>query len=258
MGLGRHLRELWENRLGFAACVALAALAALWSIAEISLTPPGIEPRVVEIASASTRAVVDSPTSAVLDLDIPTTNLEGMTNRGVLVGNMIASEPVRGYVARRADVKPELLQVASPVTPDFPRPLATSGKRTTKDILKSPKEYRLSIQANPTVPILDIYAEAPTVEAARALANGAVDGMSDYLRDLAAEQDIPAARRVHIEQLGTAHGGLINDGVSVKLAALSFVLTFALAAGTVLALTRVRRGWRVESFLRGGLGPQQR
>jgi hypothetical protein len=256
MGLGRHLRELWDNRLGFVACVLLAAFAALWSVAKVSLSPPGVEPRVVEIASASTRAVVDSPTSAVLDLNIATTNLQGMTNRGVLVGNRIASEPVRGYVARRANVRPELLQVASPVTPEFPRPLATSGKRTTSDILKSPNEYRLSIQANPTVPILDIYAEAPTVEAATALANGAVDGMSDYLRDLAVEQRIPAARRVHIEQLGRAEGGLINDGVSVKLALLSFLLVFAMAAGSVLALARVRRGWRVESFLRGGVGPQ--
>jgi hypothetical protein len=255
MGLGRHLRELWSDRIGFAACVFLACLAALWSIGKISLFPPGVKPRVVQIASASTRAVVDSPTSAVLDLDVATTNIQGMTNRGVLVGNMISSEPVRRYVARRAHVDPKLLQVASPVTPDFPRPLATSGKRSTTDIAKSPNEYRLSIQANPTVPILDIYAEAPTVAAAKALADGAVAGMTDYLSDLADQQSIPASRRVHLEQLGKAQGGIIDPGVRVKLAIVSFLFVFAASALSVLALARVRRGWRVESLVRRGVGP---
>ncbi len=248
MGLGRHLRELWGHRLGFAASLLLATLAAVWSIGDIGLFPPRIEPRVVQMASAQTRAIVDAPTSAVSDLDIPTTNLPGMTNRGVLVGNMIASEPVRGYVARRAHVKAELIQIASPVTPDFARPLATSGKRSTKDIFKSPNAYRLSVQANPTVPILDVYAEAPTVAAAEALANGAVAGMSDYLRDLADRQDIPVSRRVHVEQLGRAEGGEINPGIEVKLAILTFLLVFAASGATVLALVRVRRGWTLETI----------
>jgi hypothetical protein len=170
-----------------------------------------------------------------------------MTNRGVLVGNMIASAPVRAYIARRAHVPTELLQVAGPVTPDFPRPLATSGKRSTKDILKSPNQYRLSVQANPTVPILDIYAQAPTADAARALANGAVQGMEDYLHDLANAQHIAVDQRVHLEQLGHADGGVINPDVSVKLAILSFLLVFTASSAMVLAATRVRRGWQLEA-----------
>ena len=47
----------------------------------------------------------------------------------------------------------------------------------TTDILKRPNEYRLSIQANPTVPVLDIYAEAPDDAAAKKLASGAVSGL---------------------------------------------------------------------------------
>jgi hypothetical protein len=247
MRFGRHLRELWEHRLGLVASVLIASLAALWSVGKVTVFPPSVKPRVLQMAAASTRALVDSPKSAVLDLKVPTTNLQGMTNRGVLVGNMIASAPVRAYIARRAHVPTELLQVAGPVTPDFPRPLATSGKRSTKDILKSPNQYRLSVQANPTVPILDIYAQAPTADAARALANGAVQGMEDYLRDLANAQHIAVDQRVHLEQLGHADGGVINPDVSVKLAVLSFLLVFAASSAMVLALTRVRRGWQVEA-----------
>lgn len=228
----------------------IAVLAALWSVGKIGLFPPRIEPRVLQMGAATTRALVDAPKSAVLDLAVPTTNLQAMTNRGVLVGNMMASAPVRAYIGRRAHVRPQLLQIATPVTPDFPRPLDTSGKRSTSDILDSPNQYRLSIQANPTVPILDIYAQAPTAAAARLLANGAVEGMSDYLHALAIRQLVEPSQQVHLEQLGRATGGVINHGVSVKLATLSFLLVFLGSCLTVMAVSRVRRGWAVE----GGLG----
>jgi hypothetical protein len=245
MNFGRHLHELWRNRAGLLISLTLATLAMVWSVGKVSIAPPGIKPRVLQMAAASTRALVDSPNSAVLDLAVPTSNLQQMTNRGVLVGNMIASQPVRAYIGRRAGIRPELLQVASPVTPDFPRPLATSGKRSTKDIADSPNQYRLSIQANPTVPILDVYAEAPTEKAARALANGAVQGMQDYLRDLAERQQIPATQRVHLEQLGGATGGVIDPGISIKLGALAFLITFAASSLAAVAIRRVRRGWRL-------------
>jgi hypothetical protein len=255
MALGRHLRELWGNRIGLVASLILASLAALWGVGKVSLFPPSVKPRVLEMSAANTRALVDAPKSAVLDLSVPTTNLLSMTNRGVLVGNVMGSAPVREYIGRRAGIKPSLLQIASPVTPDFPRPLATSGKRSTRDILKSPNAYRLSIQANPTVPILDIYAEAPTPKLAEQLANGAVDGMKDYLRDLGVKQSIPAAQQVQLQQLGRASGGTINEGVNLRVGVLSFFLMFFASSLTALAISRVRRGWRLESLARADPKP---
>jgi hypothetical protein len=247
MQLGRHLRELWRLRIGLVASVLLAVFAGLWSVGRVSLIPPSVQPRALETAAASTRVLVDAPRSTVLDLSVDTYNFQAITNRALLVGNVMASEPVQRYIGRRARVSPDVLQVASPVTPDFPRPLASSGKRSSRDILKSPDEYRLSIQVNPTAPVLDVYAEAPTAEAAELLANGAVDGMKDYLRDLGTTQGVPLERQVRLEQLGRAKGGVINQGVRVKLAVLSFLLVFAACSLTVLFIGRVRRGWAVEA-----------
>jgi hypothetical protein len=247
MQLGRHLRELWGHRLGLIVSLVVALIAALWSVGKISLVPPGVKARDLTMAAANTRALVDSPKSAVLDLKVSTGDLVAMTNRGVLIGNVMASEPVREYIGRRAKVPAELLQVASPITPEFPRPLASSGKKSPRDILKSPDQYRLSIQVNPTVPILDIYAEAPTPAQAEHLANGAVDGMQDYLDDLANAQQIPAEQRVRLEQFGRAKGGIVNPGVRLKLGVLTFLIVFAASGVTVLALDRVRQGWKPES-----------
>lgn len=246
MSLGRHLRELWQFRLGLTAAAALALFAALWSVGQVSLLPPSIKSRNLEMAAASTRVLVDTPKSAILDLSVSTYDFQAYTNRSLLVANIMASPPVRGYIARRAHVPASALQVASPVTPDFPRPLANDGEKHSSDILKSPDAYRLSVQSNPTVPVADVYAEAPTVEAAQQLANGAVDGMKDYLRDLAASQQIPDKSQVHLVQLGRAKGGVIDPGISAKVALLTFLLVFAVASAAALFLVRVRQGWILE------------
>jgi hypothetical protein len=246
MSLGRHLRELWQFRLGLIAAAALALFAAVWSVGQVSLLPPSIKSRNLEMAAASTRVLVDTPKSAILDLSVNTYDFRAYTNRSLLVANIMASPPLRGYIARRAHVPADALQVASPVTPDFPRPLASDGEKHSSDILKSPDAYRLSVQSNPTVPVADVYAEAPTAEAAQQLANGAVDGMKDYLRDLAASQQIPDESQVHLVQLGRAKGGVIDPGISAKVALLTFLLVFAVASAAVLFLNRVRQGWILE------------
>lgn len=248
MQLGRHLHELWRLRIGLAVAALLALLAALSAVGSIGLFPPSFKPHKLEMAGAQTRVLVDTPKSSVLDLEVNLSDFEGIKDRALLVGNVMASTPVRQYIARRAGIPANWLQVASPVTPEWSRPLATSeSKKSTEDLLKSPDAYRLSIQANPTVPILELYAEAPTAETAEHLANGAVAGMQDYLTDLGDQQSIPVAQQVHLEQLGKAKGEVINKGVSLKVAVIAFILVFALASATVLFLARMRRGWKMEA-----------
>jgi hypothetical protein len=241
-----HLRELSRLRAGVAASFVLAVLAATWSISNVSLFPPRLEPRSVEMATAFTQVVVDTPRSAILDLRQPTDDILALKNRSVLVGNVMASPPVRAYIARRAGLAPEVLQVISPRTPAQPRARETAdNKKGPKDLIRSTDQYRLDIQANPTVPILDVYAQAPTADAAARLANATTEGLRDYLRDLAAKQNTPAATQIRLRQLGRAEGEVLNQGVGVQVAMLTFLLVFAVSCVTVMILGRVRRGWRL-------------
>jgi hypothetical protein len=68
-------------------------------------------------------------------------------------------------------------------------------------------------------------------------------GTQDYLREVAARESIAASRQVRLDQLGPAKGGVINQGVSVKVALLSFLLALSVSCFAVLALARIRRGW---------------
>jgi hypothetical protein len=245
MQLGTHLRELWRLRLGVALSAALALLVAVSSVDTIRLFPPSLQGRELEIAAASTHVLVDTPKSKVIDLRANTYDFTSLTTRADLLGNVMASAPVREYIARRTGVDPLRIEAVAPVTANVPRVLTEPGsEKRSSDILRSTDQYRLDIQANPTVPILDISSQAPSKEAAERLANSAVDGLRDYLRDLGARQGIRPDQQVRLEQLGRARGGVINKGAGVQIALLSFMVVFTVSCCAVLFLARVRRGWR--------------
>jgi hypothetical protein len=248
MRFGQHLRELSRLRAGVAASAVLALLAAVWSVAQIGLIPPTLSPRSEEMATAFTQVVVDTPNSAIFDLREQTYDILPLKNRATLLGNLMDSPPVRAYIARRAGVPADVLQVATPRTPAQPRARAVPGKgKGPSDILRSTDQYRLDIQSNPTVPFLDIYAQGPTSKAAEELANAAVDGLGDYLRDVAATQKTPADQVVRLRQLGRAKGEVINGRIQLQVALVSFLLVFAASCAAAVVVARVRRGWTMSA-----------
>jgi hypothetical protein len=229
---------------------------ALTSINQVSLFPPGIKGRQLEIAAASTRVLVDSPRSEIIDLRTDTYAFTSLTTRADLLGNVMASAPVREYIARRANIDPLRIQASTPITANVPRNLSEPGsEKRASDILRSTDQYRIDIQSNPTVPILNISAQAPNKDAAERLANGAVDGLRDYLAALAVRQGTDPKKQVRLEQLGRARGGVINHGIGVEIALLSFIFVFVLSCCAVLFLSRVRRGWSAAASKEGAEPP---
>jgi len=246
MSLGERLWALWRLRPFVAVATVVSLLVALWSVASISILPPRLTPRALSLATATTHVVVDTPRSSVLDLRQNTYSFEALTQRAILLGNVMANGRVHEAIARRAGVPVERLQIAAPLTPKQPRAqVGSADAKRASDLLRSTDQYRLSIQANPTVPVLDIYSQAPDAERAAQLANGSVAALREYLASLAATQRIPASDQIRLLQLGQARGQVINDGIDWQVALLAFALTFGLACATVVFLSRVRRGWRL-------------
>jgi hypothetical protein len=246
--LGKRIWTLWQLRPWVAGATLLALVVAVWSVAKISLVPPGLQSRDLEMATAATHVVVDTPKSTVLDLRQNTDDLQALNQRAVLLGNVIANGPVAAAIARRAGVPISVLQVTPPLTPTQLLPQAGSANNSVSDIVKSTNQYRLSINVNPTVPMLDIYAQAPNATSAAVLANAAVDSLRDYLATVAVEQHTPPADQVRLLQLGRAQGAVINGGIRWQVAVFAFALTFALACATVIFVTRIRRGWAAAAF----------
>lgn len=246
MRLGIYLRELWGHKLGLAVSALIAVVATAQIVSGVSISPPGIEGSSLSVASASTHVVVDTSKSAVVDPLTDAYTIESLSNRALILGNVMASPPVRQYIARRAEIPAGQIRTEPPLTPDQPRAMVDSAHAPhVSDILKRPDEYRLSIQVDPMAPVLGIYAVAPTADEATRLANASVEGLRDYLGSVAAKDHTPRLDRVRLEQLGPATGGSINAGAGIQIAILTFLLVFAIACLGVLFLARVRRGWEI-------------
>jgi hypothetical protein len=244
MSLGVYLRELCGHKLGLAVCAVIAVLATAQIVDGVSLFPPGIGSNSLNVASASTRVIVDTPKSAAVDPLTDAYTIESLSNRALILGNVMASLPVRQYIAARAGITAAQLRVEPPLTPEQPRAMVDSAHAPhVSDILKRPDEYRLSIEANPMAPVLDLYAMAPTSGGATKLADASVDGLRDYLVSVASSRRTPMSDRVRLEQLGRAEGGSIDAGSTLQIGILTFVLSFALSCLGLLFAVRVRRGW---------------
>lgn len=250
MRLGVLIRTLAQHRLEVAASALVALLAAIWSVAAIGLVPPSLTPRSFDVAAASTQVLLDTPHSLISDVRQDAAVLDSFTDRAVLLGNVMAREPVRAYIAKRAGVPVEALTVEAPLTPSQPRARRVDPGDQAKvgDILASNDQYRLSIQADPTVPLLDVYAQAPSAASAEAIANAAVDGLRSYVDEVATDSATPSGDQIRLVQLGRARGELINGGADLQVAFVVFLLTFAICCALVVFIDRVRNGWRLAAL----------
>jgi hypothetical protein len=249
MKFGIHLYELWRSRVGLVLSLVFAVAISLTTAYRVTLFPPGLRPKAMEMSAATTHVLVDSPNSVLLHLGVDADQLDEMSQRALLVGNLMGTSPVEQYIARRAGVPAPLIQVSPPLTPAYPRPIAGNPQTTrrTTDLVHSNNQYRINVKWNPTVPWLDIYTEASNVNTAEALANAAVDGTRDYLEAVAASQRVPADQQVRLDQLGLAVGGSVTSGVNVEVAVLVFLFVFALSSAATLVIARVVRGWRLSA-----------
>ena len=217
---------------------------------QISVIPPRLTPRSLQMATATTHVVVDTPRSSILDLSQDTYVLEALRQRAIVLGNVPAQGAVRMAIARRARVPVDSLQVTPPLTATQPRVVeGSANQKHATDILASTDQYRISIQTNPTVPMMDIYSQAPTAQKAEIMANAVVDELRVYLARVAVAQRTPEADQISLVQLGRANGAVINDGIKWQVGLLAFVLTFSVACATVILFSRVREGWRTAELL---------
>jgi hypothetical protein len=240
MRLGMHMRELWEHKLGLTIALAVALLAA-GRLYGIGLFPPSLE-RSAGGGRAVAHVLVDTPHSTTVDLRQSTYDIDGLTSRALLASNAMASAAVRDRIAGRAGVPAGAIKTSTPLNAEYPEGVAESGGPQGAEGGSPAPPYRLDIQANPTVPLVDIDTEAPTQRTAVKLAEAAVYGLDSYLA--AAGATLPGSRIVLV-QLGRAQPLATSRGAGAALTLLVFALVFAVASATVLFVTRVRKGWRV-------------
>lgn len=242
MELSRLLVELKSYKRWLIVGGVISFLAAVSTIASISFFPPSVKSKSVVFSSATSQMIVDSPQSSLGDLQ---SDLSPLTARAGIFARFMTSSEALNYIGQAAGIPGSEIEAEGPFEIGMPASVHTPSKLKDGKVVPAATKYRLRFDQNPDLPIVDIFARAPTTQEATRLADGAVTGLARYLNDLEAREGIAATRRVDIRQLGNATGGVVNPGANKKVAFLVFVIVFLLWCGLVLFAGRVRAGLRL-------------
>jgi hypothetical protein len=240
------LRELSRRRLLLALGVLIAAAAAIFSV--YRLEGSKLVARSLQYSSASTEVLVDTPSSVLGNVS---QSFEQLSARATVYANFMVSPGVLKVIGEQAGISGEQIYAAGPIPPNEPRiVLEPTALKRNVQITGETKPYRLGFESQPSLPTIIINSQAPTTKQAVALANGAAIGLQKYVTTLENAEKINPHSRVRIRQLGSAHGAVVNGGVSKALATIVFVVVILLWCVLVLAITRFRKNWRASAVLR--------
>ena len=195
------------------------------------------------VAAAETHVFIDDPGVSIVDRQAVSGDVNTLQSRAVLYGRTMTTPPVLAAIARRAGVPPNQLSGIARITEGEPHSLLQIGsEERANQIRDSVAPYRLEMQPSPSEPILTIYSVAPSLETARRLADSAVLGLGDYLRQLARQEGFPQRELPVLRQLGSAQGGVTNSSAGIMIGGLTFITAFALSFVGLFVL--IRRRWR--------------
>jgi hypothetical protein len=222
----------------------LAGLAcAVWSLYSISVLPPSLHARQLKIGAASTAIEIDAPKSLIASSESLGSDFDAYEKRGVLYSNLLASDPVVALVARRMGISGDQIAVRSRLTSGVQWAMRDPDlEQRASQIRVAQRPFKLEMQADPDIPVLHIYAQAPSAALAVKLADAGVAGLGEYLHSTAVKDG--TGDEVALNQLGAARGAPINGQTQGEMVVLSFLVGFGLALGAFVFASRIRRGWR--------------
>jgi hypothetical protein len=230
--------------VAMAISAVIALFCAFWSVNTISLAPPKVQPRQMQVATAATHVLLDAKQSLATDPNEHSTSFAALVSRATLYGELIASPEVRDLVAKRIGVAPDQISAVSRLTADIQREMREPDfEQRANQISVAKRPYKLDIEADPGGPAIAIYAQAPSAAGAMALANAAVAGLKDYLTTHAAATGADPGQQVIVQQLGSARGGVVNSKAVPEIVGLTFLVIFGMSLALLLGGASVRRGW---------------
>lgn len=242
MELARTLKTLWQRRRLLFLGLPIASLAAFLAVYTVSLVPPGLSPRTNVFATASTQLLVDAPDSAFADLANDLTPLE---TRASVFARFLATPAALELIARDARLPLDSIEAQGPYDINLPviQQEPTAGQRSSQ-IIGEGALYRLRFENNPVLPIVSVFAQAPTEAGARALANAVPRALGAYIEGIQTRQQTPSSRRVVIRQLGDAAGGVVNQNANIQIGMLVFLVVFGAWCMLIIPAQTIARGWR--------------
>jgi hypothetical protein len=242
MELARTLKTLWLRRRLVALGALIALIATLLSVYQVGIAPPSLASRTNVFATASTEILVDSRDSAFADLG---NDLDPLNTRASVFARFLATPTAVDLIARVADLPVTAIEAQGPY--DINQPLyqqEPTAEQRSSQIVGEGAVYRLRFENNPNIPIISVFAQAPTVAEAKTLALAAPTTLHRYVERIQTRQGTPEDDQVVITRLGQATGGIVNAGADLQIAMLVFLVVLAGWCMLLIPAQTIARGWR--------------
>jgi len=238
------IRQLWSRKLLVGLVVVIAALAAILCAYRLSVSPPGLHSRALQVGAASSQILVDSPESALVH-GASLGTFEALSTRAKIYGEYLSSLAARKEIAKLAGVSPASISSSGPFSSATGQNNyeAQSSEDRANEILQEGAQSRLVFTGQEGVPILTVDAQAPTAARAVDLANASFVALKHYVNNLSADGE-EVKRGVTVRELGEPEGGTIGSGNDVVLMALAFLAILALGCASILVVPRFIQRWR--------------
>jgi hypothetical protein len=234
--------QLWRRRRWVALGVLVAIVAVLVVNYRIELTPPSLQRDSAEFAAATSNVLVDFPgKSALLDVD---RSVGPLVERSNVYARLGASPAVRARIAEQVGMDPTEIDIRGPYNPTALRiNREPTAERRATQLRDEARRYRIRFDSErgEAVPIVLIYAQAPTVAGARELADAAANGLIGYVKQIQRRQGLADSVRLRLRQLGPSDGAMVNPGADRQIAALVFVAALLAWSSLVLIASNMRR-----------------
>jgi hypothetical protein len=235
------LRELWRRRWLVLASGLLALAIGLLMTYKVS-PPFKLQSRAYTVGIASTTAMLDTPSSQVVDLggqnDDVAASAGSLPGRAALLASVLTISPLKDRIAKTAGIDPRTLIAGSPGATGSPAAAVGSISAKSRDA------SILTVTLFEGLPMLGVNATARDEATAARLTNGAIKVLLAHVNELANADGVPAERRLVIRQLGEARVATAKHGPSRKLAAIGVVFIFAVLCATILMVSWIRTRWK--------------
>jgi hypothetical protein len=251
------LRQLWRRKL----LVFLVFLVAVCVAIASAYKVPSMQKRGLALGAAASQILVDSPASTLVEGG-DSGELTTLSTRARVYAQFLSSLQARDSIAKASGIPARAISTTGPFSTDIPRNTyqPQPSEVRANDVLKEGQGYRLIFDAQDGVPIITVSAQAPTAQAAIALAHGSFITLKKYVDELQREADavpvkplpkgVTAAPVVQdtgvtVRELGAPEGGTIGGGNGKILMFFAFFGVMAVGCAAISILPGMARHWRL-------------
>jgi capsular polysaccharide biosynthesis protein len=239
MDLAQILRTLGRRKFALTIVVILAIAAALATGYKVSFNPPKLASKAVPSGQATTQILVDSPQSAIADLKQDTAPL---VTRATVFAQFMTSSTIRERISNATGIPASQITAEGPFSgPGEPQNTVTPSEARGGQVRAQTHPYRLTFVAQEQIPLVSVYASAPTAPQAAKLANGVYTAVRGYVDEIAAADATNPEHRVTVRQLGTAGASTVTTGGSKAIMVLAFLAIIIFGCLLIIAIAALRR-----------------